>query len=280
MNIRNNPTVAVLSGLMKWISTGIDGRPEFAVGGILEFTWGNMYEVDGRARKIIFVFKQGALLGRLIPIYEENTDKLVKWLIQRDTTRGVFIEEVDGPYDYMADYAVNMFLIDPETIKHEYEERAKLRASSTKLPNGDLPGQVRETKANTAMEKASAKALLNEVEMKDFITVVTEPLEKDLSKLGQVLGHYKVIDVPGLGNVTFECVIGGNEYQTWVDCTVLDHSYSRFPRFLGSFRMNDDWAVIESRFFKGAIAAGIESGQLATVIETYLVKPHANYSTK
>lgn len=275
MNIRPNPTVTVLAGLMKWIATGADGRPEFTPGS-LEFIWRDMYEVDGRVRKTIYVFKQGALLGRLIPIYEENTDRLVKWLIQRDTIFGVFIEEVDGTYDYMADYAINMFLIDPEIIKHEYEERARLRTSSGKLFNGDLPGQVRET----AESVSKAKAAVYEVEMEDFIEVVRAPMGKDISELGKLFGVYKVTDVKALQDLYFECDIVGDEYYNWIKCTVLTHRDTRFPRFLGSFKMKDDHAVIESRFFKGTIAAGIESNQLANVIENYLVKPHANHSAK
>lgn len=275
MNIRPNPTVAVLAGLMKWIATGTDGRPEF-VAGSLEFTWGNVYEVDGRIRKIIYIFKQGALLGRLIPVYEEDTDKLVKWLIQRDTALGVFIEEVDGTYDYMADYAVNMFLIDPEVIKREFEERAKLRASSGKLPNGDLPGQVRETTESVT----SSKPAVYEVEMEDFIEVVRAPMGKDISELGKVFGVYKVTDVKTLQDLYFECTIVGDECINWINCTVLSHRDTRFPRYIGNFRMKNDWAIIESRFFKGTVAAGIESNQLAGVIETYLVKPHANHSAK
>ena len=274
MNIRPNPSVAVLAGLMKWISTGADGRPEFAPGS-LEFIWRDMYEVDGRVRKTIYVFKQGALLGRLIPIYEENTDRLVKWLIQRDTIFGVFIEEVDGTYDYMADYAINMFLIDPEIIKHEYEERARLRTSSSKLFNGDLPGQVREK----AEDPIPAKVTESLITVKEFLKTISNHQPLDNNQLGEVVGCYRLTDTDELAKLGFECFIAGDSVENWVQVLVLENGTSKFPRILGTFRHDQGFISIESRFFKGEVRADDKSN-LVNAINTYLVKPYANNRAK
>ncbi|QBZ70823.1 hypothetical protein pETSU_242 [Edwardsiella phage pEt-SU] len=257
-------TVSLLAGLMKWIATGEDGGARSTLGAELEFTHVTSYEIDGQPRKIILVFKRGAMLGRVIPVYEENSEKLTRWLIQRDTQLGFFMDETNGTYEYMADYAVNMFLVDPDVLKRVFEERNQNRINGL---------TVTKPKENTP-----SKHLIYEVEMKDFDEVMCADMGKDKAELGKVLGIYKVTDIEYLKDIHFECFVAGNEYENWVQCMVMQSS-GKFPRIYGSFRMNDTYAVIESRFFKGAVETVFDFG-LADVINRFMVIPHANHSAK
>lgn len=257
-------TVSLLAGLMKWIATGEDGGPLPALGAELEFTHVVSYEIDGQPRKIILVFKRGALLGRVVPVYEENSERLTRWLIQRDTQLGFFMDETNGTYEYMADYAVNMFLVDPDVLKREFDERNQMRINGLAI-----------TKPK---ENVPLKHPTYEVELKDFYQVMQADMGKDKSELGKVLGIYKLTDVKTLEGLHFECFVAGNEYENWVQCLVMEQR-GKFPRIYGSFRMNDTYAVIESRFFKGAIETALDL-DLVDVIDKFMVTPHANYGTK
>lgn len=264
MNMKSNPLEILLGKLIRHIAEGEEKilGTHTAPGCQLEFIVIMNYEVDGAPRKSILVFDKGRMLGRITPVYKEGTDTLIYWLAVRDTHLGSFCEIAEGPIDYTANYLLNLFLVDPEAIKTEFDERNRMRQKSQQ----------------SKLEEAPVKPSIYEVEMKDFIEVMRADMGSDKSELGKVLGVYKLTDIKTLKDLHFECFVAGNEYQNWVQCMVME-CRGKFPRIYGSFRMNDTYAVIESRFFKGAIETAFDLG-LADVINRILVTPHANYGTK
>lgn len=270
MKTFQTPDARVLTDLLSWISEGIcrtgpynSSEPQ------LVFHAEMCYGVDKKPSTILTVFNSNnQVLGVMAPIHNENTGAVEGFVMNRKTELGYFVDRTSGLYEYMADYAVNFYLVDPDVIKRTYED-------ANKNFNGDLRAQVRET----AEDPIPAKVTESLITVKEFLKAISSHQPLDNDQLGEVVGRYRLTDTDELAKLGFECFIAGDSVENWVQVLVLENGTSKFPRILGTFRHDQGFVSIESRFFKGEVRADDKSN-LVNAINTYLVKPYANNRAK
>lgn len=286
MNTTNpslSPDEAVLCDLLNWIDERIcvpgpynNDRSQ------LQFRVLHCYEATSKPTMAIDVYRILAVefvhIGMIAPIHNEDTNRIEGWMLNRKTNLGYFVETSEGPIPQVANSAVNFFLVDPDVIKRCYESnQAKDAKFSVMQYRKEQEDGINEVPAEP-VKPVISKHPKYEIDLAGFYEVLQADMGKDKSELGKVLGIYELTNVKALKGLHFECFVSGNEYQNWVQCLVMEPR-GKFPRIYGSFRMNDTYAVIESRFFKGAVETCVDLG-LVDVLDTYVVKPHANYGTK
>lgn len=286
-----SPDEEVLFDLLNWIDEHICVPGAYnGNNSQLQFRVLHCYEATSKPTMAIDVYRIQSVefihIGMIVPIHNEESGKVEGWMMNRKTNLGYFVETTEGHVSYVANSAVNFFLVDPDVIKRCYESNqakdAKLSVMQYRKEQEEGINEVPpEPHIHTVKDVGrSGDRKADAIMFHSLYQSLRLQMDTNDNDLGKETGFYSISDCESLKGLTFECFVSGNERGNFIQCMVLRAGAGRFPQVLGTFHYCDTTFIeMKSRFYEGLTKAATLV-ELEEAILTYLVKPYANNRTK
>ncbi len=202
-------------------------------------------------------------IGSIAPVRDEETGRIINWLIIRRFEDRRYVNTTDGLWEDMAHHVVKVFFTKEETFQQVYREAA------LEQPVKSEPyGITQRTYNGHHVEPISRERL------KDM-------LEQGLSNhpgcLGVHYGYFEIDDESAFKDIIFRVFTTGDDTGSYPQALMLDAN-GRFGRILGSFHLKNGFVKLRSACYQGEQMAN-DSAELFDIVNEYLVRPSRAYNS-
>uniref|UniRef100_A0AAU8KXP0 Uncharacterized protein n=1 Tax=Pantoea phage Survivor TaxID=3232176 RepID=A0AAU8KXP0_9CAUD len=206
-------------------------------------------------------------IGSIAPVRDEETGRIINWLIIRRFEDRRYVNTTDGLWEDMAHHVIKVFFTKEEVFQQVYREAA-LDNQGSQIGHSSKAGIQERTHNGHPVESISRERFKDMLEM---------GLSNHPECLGVHYGYFEIDDESAFKDVVFRLFTAGDENGTYPQALMLDGN-SRFGRILGSFHLRGHLVQMKSQCYQGEKVIN-DSAELFDAINEYLVRPSRAYNT-
>lgn len=206
-------------------------------------------------------------IGSIAPVRDEETGRIINWLIIRRFEDRRYVNTTDGLWEDMAHHVVKVFFTKEETFQQVYREAALDNQGS----------QIGYSSKASIQERTHNGHPLEPISRSSLRDMMEQGLSAHPGCLGVHYGYFEIDDESAFDKVVFRLFTSGDETGSYPQALMLDAN-GRFGRVLGSFYIKNGFVNLKSGCYQGTHSFR-DTAELFDIVNEYLVRPSRAYNS-